>query len=90
MMRIQAVLYPVITLNVIVFFTLRVGGDMAGTLLLDSGFIWLIVIPTAVVLSLLVKPEMAIFYLIIQSIELIKALLARRLYRRGKWLRNLT
>lgn len=90
MLRIQSVFYPLITVNVIFFFILRVGGDMFGTVMVDAGYIWLIALPLAAGLSLLVKPEMVVFYLAIQSTEIVKFAIAWRLYRRGKWLCNLT
>lgn len=90
MLRIQSFFYPLITVNVIFFFVLRVGGDMIGTLMVDAGYIWLIALPLAAGLSLLVRPEMAIFYLAIQCTEIIKFAIAWRFYRRGKWLCNLT
>lgn len=90
MLRIQTIFYPLITVNVIFFFILRVGGDMFGTVMVDAGYIWLIALPLAAGLSLLVKPEMVVFYLAIQSTEIVKFAIAWRLYRRGKWLCNLT
>lgn len=90
MLRIQSFFYPLITVNVIFFFIMRVGGDMIGTLMVDAGYIWLIALPLAATLSLLVKPEMAVFYLAIQGTEIIKFFIAWRFYRRGKWLCNLT
>ncbi len=90
MLSLQAAFYPLILVNCIFFFILRVGGDMFGTVMVDSGYIWLITLPIAAALSLLVKPEMAVFFLIIQCTEIMKFAIAWWLYRRGKWLCNLT
>jgi putative MATE family efflux protein len=90
MLRINACFYAVITLNVSIFFMLRTGGETRSTLIIDSGFIWLFVIPVAVTLSQTVRPPMVVFYLVLQAAELLKLLLGFWFYRRGRWIRNLT
>jgi Na+-driven multidrug efflux pump len=90
MLRINACFYAVITLNVSIFFMLRTGGETRSTLIIDSGFIWLFVIPVAVTLSQTVRPPMVVFYLVLQAAELLKLLLGSWFYRRGRWIRNLT
>jgi len=90
MLRINACLYAVITLNVSIFFILRIGGETRSTLVIDSGCMWLIVIPIAIALSQLAQPTMVMFYLALQSLELFKLLLGAWFYRRGRWIRNLT
>jgi Na+-driven multidrug efflux pump len=90
MLRINACLYAVITLNVSIFFILRIGGETRSTLVIDSGCMWLIVIPIAIALSQLAQPTMVMFYLALQSLELFKLLLGAWFFRRGRWIRNLT
>jgi putative MATE family efflux protein len=90
MLGIQALVYGVITANVIVFYVLRIGGDVRANLLMESLYSWLFLIPLALVLSLWLRPEVSIFFLILQSAELVKALLGRHFLRQGRWMRNLT
>ena len=90
MIRYQALLYPVILVNVIFFMTFRTGADMVATLAMDSFFIWIFVLPLAALLSYLIKPELPVFFLVIQGTELVKCLVAWLFFRRGKWLCNLT
>ncbi|MDW7656869.1 MAG: MATE family efflux transporter, partial [Bacillota bacterium] len=90
MLRINSVYYGLITLNVIFFYTLRIGGDDRAFLVMESGFVWLFLIPLALIFGLLIKPDIAVFYLILQSAELVKALLGRHYFKAGRWIRNLT
>lgn len=90
MLRINSVYYGLITLNVIFFYTLRIGGDVRAFLVMESGYVWLFLIPLALVFSLLIKPDIAVFYMIMQSAELVKALLGRHYFKAGRWIRNLT
>jgi putative MATE family efflux protein len=90
LLRIQASIYVFITLNLGLFFILRIGGDTRATLIMDSVLIWLFVIPLAAILSLLVKPGIVIFYLVIQLTELLKLFIARHYFFKGRWLCNLT
>ena len=90
MLRVNACFYAVITVNISIFFMLRTGGETRSTLVIDSGFIWLFVIPVAVLLSQLVRPSMVVFYLVLQTTELLKLLLGYWFFRRGRWVCNLT
>jgi Na+-driven multidrug efflux pump len=90
MLRIQAGIYPVIILNVLFFLTLRTGGDVKAMLIMDAFFAWIITIPVAFGLALLVRPPLPVFYLVIQLTEIVKFSIALLLFRRGRWLKNLT
>ncbi len=90
MLRINAVIYVFLTMNVSIFFMLRIGGETRSSLVIDSGFIWFFVIPLAVVLSQFARPPMVLFYLVLQSTEVLKFLLGLWYFRRGRWIRNLT
>lgn len=76
-------------LNASYFFILRSGGDTKSVFIIDSVYTWLIMIPLAFLIGL---PGFAlpIHFLIVQFFELIKLLLAHRLYKKGGWLNNLT
>lgn len=90
MLRINSVYYGLITLNVIFFYTLRIGGDVRAFLVMESGYVWLFLLPLALIFGLLIKPDIAVFYFFLQSAELVKALIGRHYFKAGRWIRNLT
>lgn len=90
MMRIQAAFYIVITINVSCFLIFRAGGDTRSALTIDSGFVWFFNVPIAMLLALVVKPPLPVFYLIVQSCELAKLYIALRYFRKERWVKNLT
>jgi len=90
MMRIQAAFYIVITINVSCFLIFRAGGDTRSALIIDSGFVWFFTVPIAVLLALVIRPPLPTFYLIIQTCELVKLVVAVRYFRKERWVRNLT
>lgn len=74
------------------FFCLRAGGDTKNAMLLDSGYLWLIPVPAALLMGWLLPGKMALWtaVLIIQFLMYIKVLPALWILRKGKWLRNIT
>jgi putative MATE family efflux protein len=90
LLRTQALFYIVITINVSCFLIFRAGGDTKSAMAIDSGFVWFFSLPLAVFLALVVKPPLPLFYLIIQSCELLKMVIAVRYLKRGRWVVNLT
>lgn len=90
MLLINGAFYAVITLNIIAFYILRIGGDVRAFLVMESGYVWLFLIPLAVLVSQLLKPDLIVFYLIISAAELVKGLLGWHYIKAGRWIRNLT
>jgi len=76
-------------LNASYYFVLRAGGDTKGVLVIDSLFTWVITIPVAFLIGR-VGLAMPIHFLLMQFSEFIKMAIAHRLYKKGKWLNNLT
>ncbi len=75
-------------ISVCVFFILRAGGDTRNTFLLDSGFMMIsIVVATALSFTAI---ELVTLFVIVESIEFIKAMGGLYFYNRGKWINNLT
>ncbi len=87
--RVNAFMIPVISLYMVLYFTLRSGGDTKSTMIMDSGYIWVVQVPIIYVLSRFTKLPVIFLYLIIQSLELPKVLLAYSRYKKEYWLRNL-
>ena len=76
-------------LNASYFFIMRAGGDTLGVLIIDSLFNWVIMIPAAFIIGRfgLLLP---VHFFLVQLFEIAKFFVARRLYKKGTWLQNLT
>jgi Na+-driven multidrug efflux pump len=74
------------------FFLLRAGGDTRRAMLLDSGYMWVLPVPVALVMGFFLADRMdvrlALF--IVQFLLNLKIIWALRVVKRGTWLRNLT
>lgn len=71
------------------FFTIRMGGDTRSVLIMDSGFVWIVVLPLNFLASQFAL-YMPIHYLMIQSLDVFKMLVARHRYHKDNWMKNLT
>ena len=71
------------------YFTLRSGGKTVVTFLFDSVYTWVIVIPVATVLSKYTAFPIAVVFLLVQSLEFIKAIIGFFMVRSGVWLQNI-
>ena len=72
------------------YFTLRSGGKVSVTLLFDSVFMWVVVIPIAFGLSLAKDVvDIRAMFAICSATEIIKALFGFVLLSRGSWVRQL-
>lgn len=76
-------------LNVGFFYTLRAGGDTKSVLIMDSGFVWAVMIPAALLIGQL-HLYLPLHYFVVQFFDFIKLIVARARYRKGHWLKNLT
>ena len=76
-------------LNASYFFIMRAGGDTLGVLIIDSLFNWVIMIPAAFIIGRfgLLLP---VHFFLVQLFEFAKFGVARQLYKKGTWLKNLT
>lgn len=87
---IQAFLFWIYMGSAQCYFTLRAGGDMRHTLILDSGFMWLVNIPVVAFVAYATTLPYLSPYIAGQMTDFVKLLFAFRLVRREKWLVNLT
>lgn len=71
------------------YFTLRSGGQVFVTMLSDSVFMWVIVMPIALCLANLSPISIFWLFAICQGTEIPKALFGALLIRRGSWLKQL-
>lgn len=71
------------------YYTLRAGGQVYVTVLFDSVFMWVLVIPLCAVLAYLTNVNIYLLFLLGQGTEIVKAMLGLVLLRRVNWARRL-
>jgi len=74
------------------FFVLRAGGDTKNAALLDSGYMWVLPVPVAILLGLFGKGRISVILgmAIVQTLMNLKVIIALIVVRKGKWIRNIT
>jgi putative MATE family efflux protein len=87
--RVNSAFISVYAFNVAMYFTLRSGGDTKSTLLMDSGYMWVITVPFAMVLAYFTSMEVTMMFLLIQFLDIPKAFFAFSRYKKGRWIQNL-
>lgn len=88
--RYNSILVWLYSVNVAIYFTLRSGGDTFNTMLADSGFMWVINVPAALILGYFSTISIPLMFLIVKGMELPKFLFSLYLLRKRKWIQNLT
>ena len=86
---ISAVTMPLHGMLHCIYFTLRSGGKTFMTFLFDSGFSWLISVPTAFCLAHFTNLDILIVYFICQILEGVKCAIGYLLIKSGIWLSNI-
>lgn len=89
-LRVQTLLFWVYMFSAQCYFILRSGGDMKNTLVMDSGFMWLVNIPLLSIVTYFTDWSYLVLYLTGQSVEFIKLSFAYHLLKKENWVRNLT
>lgn len=87
---ILAVLKPLQSYLLCVYFTLRSGGKTWLTFFYDCGILWAFNIPLAYCLSRFAGLPILTLYLLCQSVDVGKAVLGFFLVRNGSWIQNLS
>lgn len=87
--RVNALFIPFYSFNVALYFTLRAGGDTKSTMLIDSGYMWVVPVPIAMVLAYFTQLPVTLMFLIVQSMEIPKMLFGLSRYQKGYWIKNL-
>ena len=71
------------------YFTLRSGGKTGITFLFDSGFMWVVSIPFAYIISRYTNWPIEVVYALCQGIEILKSIFGFILLKKGVWLNNI-
>lgn len=87
--RINALFIPVYSFNVALFFTLRSGGDTKSTFMIDSGYMWVVAVPIAMVLAYFTDYRVTMMFLLIQCLELPKMFFGLARFKKEHWVKNL-
>ena len=73
-----------------VYFAIRAGGKTFITMMFDSGFLWLTMVPLAYCLSRYTSISVLWLYAVCNSMEIIKCAIGYGMLVKGKWIQNLT
>ena len=84
--------YPINCVYAFCFFCLRAGGDTKNAALLDSVYMWLLPIPVSFAMATFGVGTIALpaAVAVVQFLMSAKIVLALRIVKRGKWIRNIT
>ncbi|MCR4803799.1 MAG: MATE family efflux transporter [Lachnospiraceae bacterium] len=86
---VTAIFFPLQGFLNALYFTLRAGGKTVITLLFDSGFSWLVVVPVAFLLCRYTALPIIYVYAVIQALDFIKVCIGYVLVKKGIWINNL-
>ena len=89
LMIIAAVAMPIDAFAHATYFTLRSGGKTLTTLLFDCGYVWVINVPVAVILSQYTNLNFLVIYSIINFFAISKCIVGFILVRKGIWIKNM-
>ena len=89
LLLVDAVMMPVIAFVHLCYFTLRAGGKTIITFFFDCGFIWVLCVPLAFVLSRFTAMPILPLFICVQAVELIKCVVGWRLVKSRMWVNNL-
>ncbi|MBE6596099.1 MAG: MATE family efflux transporter [Ruminococcaceae bacterium] len=89
MMVVSGVTMPFCAYAFSAYYTMRSGGKVIITLLFDSVYMWLVVIPITASLSYFTRMDIRILFAVCQSTEIIKAFFGYALMRKGSWAKQL-
>ncbi len=86
---VTAALIPFFSFSYSAYFTIRTGGRVFLTFMLDSGIMWAVIVPLALILSNFTDISIWWLYLICQGAEIIKLIPGIIILKSGKWARRL-
>ena len=89
MTLVSAAIIPFVSFSYSAYFTIRTGGRVFLTFMLDSGIMWAVIVPLALTLSGFTDISIWWLYLICQGAEIIKLIPGIIILRSGKWARRL-
>ena len=89
MMIVLAITMPFCAFAHSAYFTLRSGGKVMITLLFDSVYMWVVVIPISLFFAYVTNVNIFVLFAISQGTDIIKMIFGLVLLRKGTWVRQL-
>ena len=89
LMRVCAAMMPLIGLTNVEYWTIRAGGRTYITMLFDSVFQWVVLVPLAWSLIHRTALPLLSVYIAVSAAEIIKVSIGMVLVKKGIWLRNI-
>ena len=89
LLRVAAIMMPLNAFIHMSYFTLRSGGRTIITFLFDSVFVWGVSIPVAFILSRFTGLPVLELYIVVQALEIIKAVIGFVMLKKKLWVQNL-
>ncbi len=89
LMQISALSMPLDAFANASYFTLRSGGKATVTFVFDSGFMWVVSVPVAFLLSRFTNIPILPLFAIVQSLYIIKDIIGFYFVRKGVWIKNI-
>ena len=89
LLMVSACVLPIDSIAHASYFTLRSGGKVFLTMLFDSVFVWVLMVPVAFVLVNFTSLDIAVIYACVQSLIIIKCVLGLWLVKKGIWIKNI-
>ena len=89
LMQICALMMPLDAFAHATYFTLRSGGEAMITIIFDSGFMWAVSVPAALILTRFTPLGILPVYAICQGLNVIKCCIGLAFLKKGKWLRTI-
>ncbi len=85
-----AFVMPFLSFNNACYYTVRAGGKTIATILLDSGMLWLFIIPTSFIFANFTNLDIHVLYPLCQALDISKSIMSAIYVSRGTWVRRLT
>ena len=87
---VSACMMPVDAFTNAAYFTLRSGGKTFITFLFDSGFVWVVCVPAAFIISHFTDIPIIPMFIIVRGLDVIKCVVGYVFIKRRAWVHNLT
>ena len=89
LMQICALIMPLDAFTHASYFTLRSGGEAFVTIIFDSGFVWAVSVPAALILCRMTALPILYVYAICQGLNVLKCLIGGIFVKRGRWIKRI-
>ena len=89
MMLVSAFVLPFVAYGFSVYFTMRSGGKVLATFFLDSGVMWIVVIPLCAILGYFTNMNIYLMFFVCQAADIVKCILGYLMLKRRTWVRRL-